>query len=109
MTSYDTGTGASTARTPSTTGTTNRPSVYRGSTYTETKDAWKTTEFWAYIATVVGVIVAAATSDNEDGGTFGAEKSLLYISLLTIGYMISRGLAKAGSREPYDRDHDHDH
>jgi hypothetical protein len=35
----------------------------------------------------------------------------LYVTLLTIGYMISRGLAKAGSRDPYwaqrsDRDQD---
>jgi hypothetical protein len=27
-----------------------------------------------------------------------------FATLLTIGYMISRGLAKAGSREFYDRD-----
>ena len=27
-----------------------------------------------------------------------------FATLLTIGYMISRGLAKAGSRESYDRD-----
>jgi hypothetical protein len=26
------------------------------------------------------------------------------ITLLTIGYMIARGLAKSGSREPYDDD-----
>ncbi len=26
----------------------------------------------------------------------------LYATVLTIGYMISRGLAKAGSSEPYD-------
>jgi hypothetical protein len=25
-----------------------------------------------------------------------------FITLLTIGYMVVRGLAKAGSREPYD-------
>jgi hypothetical protein len=30
----------------------------------------------------------------------------LYISLLTLGYMLSRGIAKSGSREPYwERDH----
>jgi hypothetical protein len=27
--------------------------------------------------------------------------------LLTIGYMIARGLAKSGSREPYDDDRSH--
>jgi hypothetical protein len=31
----------------------------------------------------------------------------LYVTLLTIGYMVSRGLAKSGSREPYTEDRDH--
>ena len=61
-----------------------------------------TMEFWAYIITAAGVIVAALANDAEDGGAFGAERAALYVSLLTIGYMISRGLAKAGSREPSD-------
>jgi hypothetical protein len=26
----------------------------------------------------------------------------LYATILTVGYLISRGLAKAGSRQPYD-------
>lgn len=30
----------------------------------------------------------------------------LYATLLTIGYMISRGLAKSGSRDPYGADDD---
>jgi hypothetical protein len=29
---------------------------------------------------------------------------VLYATVLTVGYMISRGLAKAGSRQPYDED-----
>jgi hypothetical protein len=28
----------------------------------------------------------------------------LYATILTVGYMVSRGLAKSGSREPYDQD-----
>jgi hypothetical protein len=28
----------------------------------------------------------------------------VYLTLLTIGYMIARGLAKSGSGEPYDDD-----
>ena len=35
---------------------------------------------------------------------FRADKAWWYITLLTIGYMIARGLAKSGSREPYDDD-----
>jgi hypothetical protein len=28
----------------------------------------------------------------------------LYITILTVAYLLSRGLAKAGSYEPYDED-----
>ena len=45
---------------------------------------------------------------EDEGGDdfFQADKAWLYITILTFGYMVSRGLAKAGSREPYS-DHDH--
>jgi len=67
---------------------------------TETKQATKTTELIAYIAAVVGVAVTALTVDDDPN--FGAERAWLYITILTVGYMISRGLAKAGSYEPDD-------
>jgi hypothetical protein len=66
---------------------------------TETKASFKTSEFFAYLAAVVGVLVASAMVDATD---FGAQEAWFYISLLTIGYMVSPGLAKAGSRDPYD-------
>jgi len=51
----------------------------------------------------VAVLIAAAVTDNgDDGQGFGARSAWLYVTLLSIGYMISRGLAKAGSRERYD-------
>jgi len=69
---------------------------------TETKSAFKTTELIVYVLAVVGVLIAAAVTDNgEDGQGFGAASAWLYVTLLTIGYMISRGLAKSGSRERY--------
>ena len=34
---------------------------------------------------------------------FRADKAWFYIVLLSLGYMVSRGLAKSGSREHYDR------
>ena len=72
---------------------------------TETKSALKTTELIAYVVILVGMFIASAVVDsNEDGQGFGADQVWLYATLLTIGYMISRGLAKAGSREFYDRD-----
>jgi hypothetical protein len=75
---------------------------------TETKASFKTSEFFAYLAVVVGLLIAGNAVEGQEGGTdyFAADKVWLYITLLTIGYMVSRGLAKAGSREPYDDDRD---
>ncbi len=69
---------------------------------TETKSSYKTTELIAFVVAVVGVLVASAFVDSTD---FGAQEAWFYVTLLTIGYMISRGLAKAGSREPFDDSH----
>src|SRR5688572_2147213 len=67
---------------------------------TETKQAFKTTEFWAYVLAVIAVVVAG-TVDDAEGSAFGADDVWLLVTLLTIGYMISRGLAKSGARDPY--------
>ena len=70
---------------------------------TETKSAFKTTELIVFVLSVVGVLIAATITDNgDDGQGFGARSAWLYVTLLSIGYMISRGLAKAGSRERND-------
>jgi hypothetical protein len=68
---------------------------------TETKSSYKTTELIAYVAAVLGVLVASAIVDKSD---FGAQEAWFYVTLLTIGYMVSRGLAKSGSRDFYDDD-----
>jgi hypothetical protein len=67
---------------------------------TETKAAFKTTEFFAYVAVLAGVLIAAAIVDDTAGG-YGARQAWLYATILTVGYMLSRGLAKSGSRDPY--------
>ena len=76
---------------------------------TETKHAFKTTEFAAFVAIVVAILASAAaikggdTSGGAKGGTdeFTAAQAWLYVSIVTLGYLLSRGLAKSGSREPY--------
>ena len=77
---------------------------------TETKHALKTTEFWAFLVAVIGVLVASqlVTSGNGSGGgadnngdAFDASRAWLYVTILTVGYLVSRGLAKAGSYEPF--------
>jgi hypothetical protein len=70
---------------------------------TETKSAFKTTELIVFVLTVAGVLIASLVIDvNEDGQSFSAQRAWFYVTLLSIGYLISRGLAKSGSRERYD-------
>ena len=71
---------------------------------TETKGAIKTTEFIVFIASVVGVLLASSIlgSSRDSSDFFSGDKAWLYVTLLSIGYMVSRGLAKSGSCEHYD-------
>jgi hypothetical protein len=90
------------------------PTAQRGATRaptrerrtTETKAAFKTTELIAYVAAVAAVLIAALVLDESDSGGLGARQAWLYVTILTVGYMISRGLAKSGSRDPYTADGD---
>jgi hypothetical protein len=82
--------------------TTPRPARRRLST--ETKAAFKTTEFFAYLAVLAGILIAGAVVDSSDAGGYGARQVWLYATILTVGYLLSRGLAKSGSRDPYDAD-----
>ena len=70
----------------------------------ETKPAYKTTEFVVFAIAVVGVLVASALVGDSGGrgDVFLADKAWFYVTLLAVGYMISRGLAKAGSRAHRD-------
>jgi hypothetical protein len=70
---------------------------------TETKAAAKTTELIVFVVVTVAMLIASQIVDG-----FDAQHAWLYASLLTIGYMISRGLAKSGSRDFYDDTYDQD-
>ncbi|MER5886703.1 hypothetical protein ABT160_22995 [Streptomyces sp. NPDC001941] len=67
---------------------------------TETKPSFKTTELIVYVAVVLAVLIASALVGAEGIGDdrFTAAQAWWYVTLLTIGYLISRGLAKSGSR-----------
>ena len=95
------------------TGNNNRNSFGRAARrlVTETKQAFKTTEFWAMVALVVAILVSAAVIHGGDNGTdeFIARNAWLYVSILGGAYFISRGLAKSGSPQPYDEDGDANH
>jgi len=54
----------------------------------------------------VGRRVCAPAQQGGDNGTdeFIARNAWLYVAIVAGAYMISRGLAKAGSRDPYTDD-----
>ncbi|HET8658627.1 MAG TPA: hypothetical protein VFM55_06470 [Micromonosporaceae bacterium] len=64
----------------------------------ETKPSWKTTELWVYLASVIAVLIATEVVGEGGDDYFRADRAWWYITLLTIGYVVSRGLAKSGSR-----------
>jgi hypothetical protein len=80
---------------------------------TETKQAFKTTEFWVLVVLLVALWIAGAVTGGDGGATAaGAETAgggddlnagrvWLYSVILAGAYFISRGLAKSGSRDPY--------
>jgi hypothetical protein len=59
----------------------------------ETKHALKTTEFFAMVGVIVAILIASAVSD-----TFGDRRAWTLVAAVAIGYMISRGLAKSGTK-----------
>jgi hypothetical protein len=70
----------------------------------ETKAFFKTTEFMVFIVATVGVLLASYLVKATDGrgDYFLADKAWLYVVILSVGYMVSRGLAKSGSRHRDD-------
>jgi len=75
---------------------------------TETKSAFKTTEFVIYVVAVLGVLLASLLVKHTSGHLdyFRADKAWFYIVLLTIGYLGSRGLAKSGTRDHHNAPRD---
>jgi hypothetical protein len=74
---------------------------------TETKQAFKTTEFWAMVGVIVAILVsAAAIKGGDTSGTdeFIARQAWLYVAIVAGAYFIGRGLAKSGSSDPYTPD-----
>jgi len=73
----------------------------------ETKHSTKTTEFYAMLAIIAGILIASWIIGQGDGNgsdnvdAFPAVRAWLYVAIVGVGYMVSRGLAKAGSRDPY--------
>jgi len=58
----------------------------------ETKWALLTTEFWAMVVLIVAILIAAAVSDSLDD-----RRAWLFVTIVGTGYIVSRGIAKAGT------------
>ena len=69
--------------------------------FTEAKDGFRTSEFYVMVVFVAAVLLAtyldADTLAREDGWRFAA--------FAVAAYIISRGLAKLGVRQPDNHDH----
>jgi hypothetical protein len=70
----------------------------------ETKHALKTTEFAAMAGVIAAILIATWVSDSLND-----VRAWTLVAAVAIGYMISRGLAKsgtryAGSEDPLNRD-----
>jgi hypothetical protein len=62
-------------------------------TQDETKNALKTTEFFAMTGVIAAILIATWVSDSLND-----VRAWTLVAAVAIGYMISRGLAKSGSR-----------
>jgi hypothetical protein len=59
----------------------------------ETKPFFLTSEFVGSLLVIAGIAITAAASD-----AFGAWRAWILITAVTVGYLVSRGIAKSGTR-----------
>jgi hypothetical protein len=72
---------------------TTMPSGIARRTQDETKLSLKTTEFWAMLGIIVAILIATAISDSLND-----VRAWTLVAAVAIGYMVSRGLAKSGTK-----------
>jgi hypothetical protein len=63
--------------------------------WSETKPFFMTSEFLTLLATIAAIAIAMASADN-----FDSPRGFTLIAGLAAAYMIARGLAKSGTRDP---------
>ncbi len=72
------------------------------STFTEAKQGFKTSEFYVMLVFVAGVLLTTFA----DKDTLTRNDGFRYAAFAVAAYVLSRGLAKLGVREPYTTDDD---
>jgi hypothetical protein len=66
---------------------------------TGSRTAYLTIELILYLLATLGIFITAAVIDEDASGQgFGASEAWFYVTLLTVGFFLSRGLAKLGGR-----------
>ena len=68
----------------------------------ETKPFFLTSEFVGAVLAIAGIAITAASSDS-----FGAWRAWILITAISVGYMVSRGIAKSGTRSHADDPREH--
>ncbi len=71
--------------------------------WSETKPFFLTSEFLALLGIIAGIAIAMGTLDN-----FDAPRGWLLITIIGAAYMVARGIAKSGTRDPNPRDYNRD-
>jgi hypothetical protein len=69
----------------------------------ETKEFFKTSEFVVWGLTVLAILIAGAVIGDNGGADDNLKAGLVWtlVAATSIGYMISRGISKAGARRGY--------
>jgi hypothetical protein len=63
--------------------------------WAETKPFFLTSEFLAMVVIIAGILIATGMNDNLD-----APRGWLYAAIVGSAYILSRGFAKSGTRDP---------
>ena len=67
----------------------------------ETKEFFKTSEFMVWLLTVVAVLIAGLVISGGDDDELGATTVWTLVTVLSFGYIVSRGISKSGTRRGY--------
>jgi hypothetical protein len=70
----------------------------------ETRSSWKTSELLVFLLLAAGIFIAAEHVGSDGSNAFASERAWLYVTILGSAYMLSRGLAKSGSRATEEDD-----